>query len=174
MLVGYARVSTSGQDLAAQCDGLAALGVDDQHVHFEHGLSGTTRARPGLCEALAACRAGNVLVVTKLDRLAGSLWDATDIADGLTQKGVALTPRGSGLRPHRRGSLIDAPSTARTPPPSGESPLPSATTSSLWASSSAVKLWRPNRQRGLPTWATSRPRQLIARIGPGSPPRWRP
>jgi len=54
MLIGYARVSTSGQDLAAQRDGLAALGVDDQHVHVDHGLSGTTRARPGLREALAA------------------------------------------------------------------------------------------------------------------------
>jgi hypothetical protein len=47
MLIGYARVPTSGQDLAAQRDGLATLGVDDQHVHVDHGLSGTTRARPG-------------------------------------------------------------------------------------------------------------------------------
>ena len=75
MLIGYARVSTSGQDLAAQRYGLAALGVDDQHVHVDHGLSGTTRARPGLREALAVCRAGDVLVVTKLDRLARSLRD---------------------------------------------------------------------------------------------------
>ena len=63
MLIGYARVSTSGQDLAAQRDGLAALGVEDQHVHVDHGLSGTTRALPGLREALAACRAGDVLAV---------------------------------------------------------------------------------------------------------------
>ena len=82
-----------------QRDGLAALGVDDQHVHVEHGLSGTTRARPGLREALAACRAGDVLVVTKLDRLARSLRDATDIADELTTKGVALNLGGAVYDP---------------------------------------------------------------------------
>ena len=59
-------------------------------MHVDHGLSGTTRARPGLREALAASRAGDVLVVTKLDRLARSLRDASDIADELTKKGVAL------------------------------------------------------------------------------------
>jgi len=98
-VIGYARVSTSGQDLAAQRDGLAALGVDDDNVHVDHGLSGTTRARPGLREALAACRAGDVLVVTKLDRLARSLRDATDIADELTKKGVALNLGGAVYDP---------------------------------------------------------------------------
>jgi len=44
MLIGYARVSGSGQDLAAQRDDLAVLGVDDQQVLVDHGLSGTTRA----------------------------------------------------------------------------------------------------------------------------------
>jgi hypothetical protein len=74
--IGYARVSTVGQDLTAQRDGLAALGVDTERVYVDHGLTGTTRARPGLREALAACRAGDTLVVTKLDRLARSLPDA--------------------------------------------------------------------------------------------------
>jgi DNA invertase Pin-like site-specific DNA recombinase len=99
MPIGYARVSTSGRDLAAQRDGLAALGVDDLHVHADHGLSGTTRARPGLREALVACRTGDVLVVTKLDRLARSLQDVTDIADELTNKGVALSLRGAVYDP---------------------------------------------------------------------------
>ncbi|WP_354594327.1 recombinase family protein [Frigoribacterium sp. PvP054] len=97
--MGYARVSTSGQDLAAQRDGLAALGVDDQHVHVDHGLSGATRARPGLREALAASRVGDVLVVTKLDRLARSLRDGTDIADELTKKGVSLNLGGAVYEP---------------------------------------------------------------------------
>ncbi|WP_443027395.1 recombinase family protein [Sphingomonas sp. LR61] len=47
MLIGYARVSTSGQDLAAQRDGLHALGVEDLNVHVDHGMSGTSRERPG-------------------------------------------------------------------------------------------------------------------------------
>lgn len=99
VLIGYARVSTSGQDLAAQRDGLQALGVADQDIHVDHGMSGTTRERPGLRSALAAVRAGDTLVVTKLDRLARSLRDATHIADELTKKGVALNLGGSVYDP---------------------------------------------------------------------------
>jgi hypothetical protein len=99
MLICCARVSTSGQDLAAQRDGLAPLGVDEQRVHVDHGLSGTTRPRPGLPEALAASRAGDELVVTKFDRLARSLRDATDIANELAKKGVALNLGGASTTP---------------------------------------------------------------------------
>ena len=99
MLIEDALVLPSGQDLAAQRDGLAALGFDDQHVHVDHSLSGTTRARPGPREAVAACRAGDVLVVPKLVRLARSLRDATDIADELTKKGVALNLGGAVYDP---------------------------------------------------------------------------
>ncbi len=48
---------------------------------------------------LAACRKGDTLVVTKLDRLARSLPDARDIADELTKKGVALNLGGSVYDP---------------------------------------------------------------------------
>ncbi|MCZ0710783.1 MULTISPECIES: recombinase family protein [Microbacterium] len=99
MLVGYARVSTSGQDLAAQRDGLHSLGVDPENVHVDHGMTGTNRERPGLREALAAVRKGDVLVVTKLDHLARSLPDARDIADELTRKGVTLNLGGSVYDP---------------------------------------------------------------------------
>src|SRR3954454_1147332 len=68
--IGYARVSTGQQDLTAQRNALAALGVDPARIYVDHGLTGTNRARPGLREALAAYRAGDTLVVTKLDRLA--------------------------------------------------------------------------------------------------------
>ena len=95
LLIGYARVSTDAQDLTAQRDGLQALGVDAERVYVDHGLTGTHRDRPGLREALAACRAGDMLVVTKLDRLARSLPDARDIVDDLTRRQVKLNLGGS-------------------------------------------------------------------------------
>ena len=91
MKIGYARVSTNEQDLTAQRDGLAVLGVDPENIYVDHGLTGTNRTRPGLREAMAAVRSGDTLVVTKLDRLARSLPDARDIADELTCKGVSLS-----------------------------------------------------------------------------------
>jgi DNA invertase Pin-like site-specific DNA recombinase len=54
LLIGYARVSTDEQDLTAQRDALAGLGVEPARVYVDHGLTGTTRDRPGLREALAA------------------------------------------------------------------------------------------------------------------------
>lgn len=91
MKIGYARISTNEQDLTAQRDGLAVLGVDPENIYVDHGLTGTNRTRPGLCEAMAAVRSGDTLVVSKLDRLARSLPDARDIADELTRKGVSLS-----------------------------------------------------------------------------------
>ena len=58
-------------------------------------MTGSNRARPGLREAVAACRAGDVLVVTKLDRLARSLPDARDIVAELTARKVTLSLGGS-------------------------------------------------------------------------------
>jgi DNA invertase Pin-like site-specific DNA recombinase len=95
LLVGYARVSTEQQDLTAQRNGLHALGVGDDRIYVDHGLTGTNRDRPGLRLALAACRAGDTLVVTKLDRLARSLPDARDILDELTKRNVKLSLGGS-------------------------------------------------------------------------------
>jgi len=73
LLVGYARCSTDQQDLTAKRDGLLALGVETERIYVDHGLTGINRERPGLREALAACCAGDTLVVTKLDRLASCL-----------------------------------------------------------------------------------------------------
>jgi DNA invertase Pin-like site-specific DNA recombinase len=92
---GYARVSTAAQDLTVQRDALAALGVEAKRVYVDHGLTGTNRARPELREALAARRAGDMLVVTKLDRLTHSVPDARDIVDELTARGVKLNVGGS-------------------------------------------------------------------------------
>ena len=88
--IGYARCSTHGQDLAAQRAALLALGVAEDRIYTDHGLTGTSRARPGLDQALAAVREGDTLVVPKLDRLARSVPDARAIADELEKRGVKL------------------------------------------------------------------------------------
>ena len=95
LLVGYARVSTEQQDLTAQRDALAALGITPDRIYVDHGLTGTDRNRPGLREAMAACRDGDTFVVTKLDRLARSVRDAHEIVDELAQRNVKLSIGGS-------------------------------------------------------------------------------
>src|SRR5438067_1647485 len=67
LIIGYARVSTDEQDLTAQRDALTAMGVAPERIYVDHGLTGTNRARPGLREAMAACRAGDVRVI-EVDR----------------------------------------------------------------------------------------------------------
>ena len=99
LLVGYVRRSTEEQGLTAQRDGLAKLGFQPDRVYVDHGLTGTNRERPGLRETLAACRAGDTLVVTKLDSLARSLPDARAIADELTARQVSLNLGGSVYDP---------------------------------------------------------------------------
>ena len=94
-LIGYARVSTDKQDATAQRDALTAAGVTPKLLFTDQGLTGTNRDRPALREAMAACRAGDTLMVTKLDRLARSVPDARNIVDELSQKGVKLRIGGS-------------------------------------------------------------------------------
>ena len=89
-LIGYARCSTDKQDLAAQRAMLEELGVAPDRIYMDRGLTGTTRLRPGLDQALAAVRKGDTLVVPKLDRLARSVPDARQIADALVERGVKL------------------------------------------------------------------------------------
>lgn len=96
-LTGYARCSTQTQDLTAQRQRLHELGVADDRIYLDHGLTGTNRARPGLDQALAAVRAGDTLVVPKLDRLARSVPDARAIGDDLAARGVKLSPGWTGL-----------------------------------------------------------------------------
>ena len=89
------------QDLTAQRQALAALGVPADRVYLDKGLTGTSRARPGLDQALAAVREGDTLTVTKLDRLARSVPDALDILSGLSARGRAVRARRLGLRLER-------------------------------------------------------------------------
>lgn len=99
ILIGYARCSTYKQDLAAQRTALIELGVEPDRIYTDHGLTGTTRDRPGLNQALAAVRNGDTLVVSKLDRLARSVPDARNIADSLMKRGGKTCAGGECLRP---------------------------------------------------------------------------
>lgn len=69
--------------------------MPEERIYVDHGLTGRNRDRPGLGQALAAVRAGDTFVVTKLDRLARSLPDARDIIEGLTIREVKLSIGGS-------------------------------------------------------------------------------
>src|SRR5258708_7244779 len=104
LLIGYARCSTDQQDLTAQHDGLTALGVSPTRIYVDHGLTGTTRDRPGLREALAACREGDTLVVTKLDRLPRSLPDPRAIPPEPPTHPVRLRPRATAVASATRGA----------------------------------------------------------------------
>ena len=99
VLIGYARCSTNKQDLTAQMELLQKLGVAEDRIYVDHGLTGTDRLRPGLDQALAAVRSGDTLVVSKLDRLARSVPDARFIADLLIQRDVKLAIGGSVYDP---------------------------------------------------------------------------
>jgi DNA invertase Pin-like site-specific DNA recombinase len=87
-LIGYARVSSAGQSLEVQQEQLAAAGCTKV---FAEKRSGTTReGREQLDLALGYVREGDVLVVTRLDRLARSAVDLRQIVDALQAKKVGF------------------------------------------------------------------------------------
>lgn len=85
-VIGYARVSSTGQSLEVQIEQLRAAGCTKI---FEEKISGTTqRGRDQLAAALDYVREGDVFLVTRLDRLARSMTDLREIVDRLIAKGV--------------------------------------------------------------------------------------
>ncbi|MCL1824517.1 MAG: recombinase family protein [Betaproteobacteria bacterium] len=91
MLVGYMRVSSDSdrQSTDLQRDALLAAGVDPRHL-FEDHASGAKDDREGLVRVLEFIRAGDVLVVWKLDRLGRSLSHLLSIVNTLKDKQVAF------------------------------------------------------------------------------------
>ena len=86
MKYGYARTSTDDQTTALQ---LAALrSARCTHIFEDKGISGATANRPALARCLKTLRAGDSIIVWKLDRLARSLADLIAILDGLRDRGV--------------------------------------------------------------------------------------
>lgn len=86
-LIGYARVSTQGQDLAQQHAALRAVGCSRV---FEEKVSGAKRDRPELGRFLDHLRTGDVVAVTRLDRLARSTRDLLEIAERIKDAGAGL------------------------------------------------------------------------------------
>ena len=85
---GYARVSTTDQDLTLQREALKAAGCT---IIREEKASGTsTKGRSELAQLLEFIRRGDVLVVTRIDRLARSIADLQDIVRTLKAKGATL------------------------------------------------------------------------------------
>ena len=87
MILGYARVSTEGQSLEAQLDALRAAGVERI---FSEKLSGSKRARPELDKLIDQLRPGDVVSVTKYDRLSRSLQDLLSIVEAIRAKGAGF------------------------------------------------------------------------------------
>ena len=87
MLIGYARVSTDDQNLHLQKDALNTTGCDKI---FEDCLSGSKSKRPGLDAALEMLRAGDTLIIWRLDRLGRSLKDPIQLTETLKERGVGL------------------------------------------------------------------------------------
>ena len=98
MFVGYVRVSseTDRQNSDLQRDALIAVGVDSRHL-FEDRASGARTDRPGLTQALAFVRPGDVLVVWKLDRLGRSLTHLIEIVNTLKANQVAFRSLTEGM-----------------------------------------------------------------------------
>ena len=127
-VIGYARVSTDGQHLSAQRTALKAAGASKV---FEEKESGVISGRKQLAKAVAALDAGDVLVVTRLDRLARSTRDllntlhtiaerkagfkslADTWADTTTPHGKLMLTMLGGLAEFERSLIIDRTSAGR-------------------------------------------------------------
>ncbi len=84
--IGYARVSTAEQNLGLQVSALKAAGCD--LIFEDSGISGATASRPALDQAITELRAGDTLIVWRLDRLGRSLKHLIALNDGLSECGA--------------------------------------------------------------------------------------
>ena len=85
MLIGYARVSTSDQNLDLQKEALLKIGCERI---YEDEISGTIKERPGLNKTIEILRAGDTLVVWKLDRLGRSVKNLISLISDLNSKDI--------------------------------------------------------------------------------------
>jgi DNA invertase Pin-like site-specific DNA recombinase len=86
-IIGYARVSTNGQDLAAQIAELETAGCAKV---YREKASGAKTDRAELAKLLGKLEAGDVLIVTRLDRLARSTRDLLNVLDAVAKRGAGF------------------------------------------------------------------------------------
>ena len=102
-LIGYARVSTRGQDLALQLDALERAGCG--RIYKDVG-SGTIRRRPELESCVDYLRAGDTLVVWRLDRLGRSLRHLVELVGELQEREIAFRSVTEAIVNDRRNSSV--------------------------------------------------------------------
>jgi len=93
-ILGYARVSTQDQDLSGQLDALKAAGATRI---WREKISGARADRPELAKLMAALKAGDMLIVTKIDRLGRSTRELLDLIDRIGKAGAAFRSLGDPL-----------------------------------------------------------------------------
>jgi DNA invertase Pin-like site-specific DNA recombinase len=93
-IVGYARVSTEGQNLSGQ---LAALKAAGATTIYREKISGVRANRPQLAKLMAGLGTGDVVVVTKLDRLGRSTRELLDLIDRISKTGASFRSLGDPL-----------------------------------------------------------------------------
>lgn len=89
MLIGYARVSTEGQNLNRQIDQLTAYGVDKRNIYHEK-MTGTKSNRPELTRMINELQTGDTVVISDLTRVSRSTKDLLLIVDKIKSKGAYI------------------------------------------------------------------------------------
>lgn len=102
--IGYARVSTKDQRLRMQRDGLEAAGCD--LIFEDHGVSGGDASRAGLDAMLAELRAGDSVVVFKLDRLGRSVLHLADLLVRFQRDGIHFCSLSEGINTTTPGGKL--------------------------------------------------------------------
>lgn len=104
MKVGYARVSTDEQNLSLQIDALTRAGC--QKFFKDRGISGSAFSRPGLDTALKCLRAGDTLVVWRLDRLGRSLGKLIELINDFGQRDIDFESLTESINTSSAGGML--------------------------------------------------------------------
>ena len=105
MHIGYARVSTDGQSKSTEAQ-LILLKAAGCELIYQENESGGKRERPELNKALAHMRSGDVLIVTKIDRLSRSLIDLLGILKKLDDTGAKFRSLGESIETESAGGRM--------------------------------------------------------------------